>query len=610
MDEISGARLGSLARTMLVFSVAVVMLASASFLFGGCCAVWQWWLAAAVAVASGGWRRPVCEGARGAFFFLAWLGVFWVGSGVFAGAAWWDEVAYHYPAVRMLIEGWNPIRDCTPESALAAVGLNPGDLWIDHVVFMPKIVWVFGAEAWFFTKDALNPLSPILWFLFPAVVVRIWRSMSDAPVVWRLLAVPLLYCLVPNAAYAVDAVVALSAIGLFLTFEEVLSDRGFDPLSMVAYSFWMMGSKTPGLLHGGFFWAVFLSFVLWRRRGELKRLLCVVAATAPMLALANATPYLTSVREYGHPFYPKYSFDEGRYPVRDLTQDFLSGRNDDAAQMGYCGLYVNAFVSPSLARAWYRWRLGRPDFMPYSQNYTHYPNDPPVLDGSCPTRFRMRILFWLSLAWLFAGAGKSWRVPALSVLLCTGAAPSYMLGYVRYVPWWLAPALFAYVDFSRRPGARSRRTLCTLALAFTCTVGPQTLLDRLAYAASRVERRVILADVLEGGGKPPALRPAIPIGMGQLRLLFRQMPLAQPPEQLPFSQRHRDAMEREGLEISALLFVMDDMDEMRRKSFRYPRGLWRRAVHAVEMCFVTLPRAVAARLAAAPWHDHGKGARK
>ena len=480
-------------RQLLVFPVLVVVLAFASFAFGGHCAAWQWWLAAAIAIAAGFWRRTAQEGIRSGLVFIAWMAVVWVGCGVVAGAAWTDEVTYHYPAVRMLAGGWNPLRVCTPDAVLAVAGLSQGECWIDHIVFMPKIVWVFDAEAWFFTRDVFNPLAPILWFLFPAVVARIWRSMDGAHFVWKLLAVPILYCVVPNAAYTVDSVVALSAVGLFLSFEEVLSRRGFDPLSMVVFSFWMMGAKTPAFLHGGFFWTVFLAFVLWKRREELKRLLFVVGAIAAILVLANSTPYLTSIRDYGHPFYPKYSFDEKRFPVRDLTHDFITERNEDASQMGYCGHYVNAFISPSLARAWYRWLLDRPDFMPYSRNYTHYPSE--VCDGSSPTRRSMRCLFWLSIARLLFGARKSWRVPALSVLLCIGAAPTPLLGYVRYSPWWLAPGLFAYIDFSGREEKWGRRTMCVLMLALNCMVRPYTLYDRAVFAMSLVERRMVLADL-------------------------------------------------------------------------------------------------------------------
>lgn len=593
-------------RHLLVFPVSVVVLAFVSFLFGGRCAAWQWWIAIMLTVASGFWRSSAKDGIRNGALFLGWLALFWVGCGVFAGPAWWDEVAYHYPGVRMLADGWNPLRDCTPEAALNAVGLAADELWIDHVVFMPKLVWTFDAVAWFFTRDVLNPLSPVLWFLFPSVVGRIWRSLEGTHVVWKMLAVPVLYCIVPCVGYTVDAVVALSAIGLFLCFEEILSDRGFDRPSLVVYSFWMMGAKTPGLLHGGFFWSVFLFFVLWRQRAKFRRLLGVGALVAVLLAIACSTPYLTSIHHYGHPFYPKYSFDEKRLPVRDLTFDFLERRNDDAAQMGYCGLYVNAFISPSLARAWYRWRLSRPDFMPYSRNYTHYPND--FEEGSSPIRRSMRLLFWLSLAWLFLGAGKSWRIPALSVLLCMGAAPPQMLGYLRYIPWWFSPALFAYIDFSRRGGKWSRRVLCMLALALICMVKPHTLLNRLTYAATLVDRRQILYKVFLKSDDPPALRPVIEPGKGQLKLLLRQADCSVRPRMLPYSRHHMQVAKGNRLEIAAYLFVLDDLDEMKRVAFRYPEG-WKRCIaYVVRTNLLTLPCAAVDRIASL-WcrESRGKG---
>lgn len=584
-------------RHLLVFPVAVVLLAFASFFFGGHCAAWQWWVAVVIAVASGFYRRPTRDGVRGGLVFIGWVLVFWVGCGVIAGASWTDEVSYHFPAVRMLAGGWNPLIDCTPEEVLAVTGIAPGECWIDHIVYMPKIVWVFDAVAWFFTDDVFNPLAPILWFLFPSVVGRVWRSMRGVHLVWKLLAVPVIYCIVPNAAHTVDAVVALSAIGLLLSFEEILSDRGFDPLSLVAYSFWMMGSKTPGLLHGGFFWVVFLLFVMLKRRGELKRLMFVVVASALLLVIANSTPYVTSIRDYGHPFYPKYSFDEKRFPVRDLTHDFITERNADAAQMGYLGSYVNAFISPSLARAWYRWRLDRPNFMPYVRNFKHYPND--AGDGSCPTRRRMRCIFWISLVWLFLFAERSWRIPSLCVLLCIGAAPLPMLGYIRYIPWWLAPPLFVYADLSRRGGKWMWRVLCLMVVAAICAVRPHTLYDRVVFASSLVERRMVLYELFEQSDMPVRLRPARTTTMGQLKLMFLHASHVTSPEILPYSSVHRRAMKNN--EVAALLFVLDDLDEMRRRAFRWPENTLSGVSYACHACFVTAPRVVANRVASL-WH--------
>ena len=49
---------------LLVLPTIVVLLATAAFAFGGRCALRQWWLAAAVAIATGLWRRPAREGIR------------------------------------------------------------------------------------------------------------------------------------------------------------------------------------------------------------------------------------------------------------------------------------------------------------------------------------------------------------------------------------------------------------------------------------------------------------------------------------------------------------------------------------------------------------------
>ena len=160
---------------------------------------------------------------------------------------------------------------------------------------------------------------------------------------------------------------------------------------------------------------------------------------AALLAVTCSTPYLTSICHYGHPFYPNYTFDAKRFPVRDITEDFISCQNEDAASMGYFGKYVHSFVSPPLARAWYRWHLQKPGFSPYSSNYRHHPNDG---DGTEPTRRSMRLALWTSIALLLLVGRKSFRPLVVMIVLGIGAAPLPMIGYIRYIPWWLSPILF------------------------------------------------------------------------------------------------------------------------------------------------------------------------
>ena len=593
-------------RVLLLFPIVVVTLAFATFAFGGHCALWQWWLAAVFAVAAGFWRRPVREGIRAGLLFLAWMAIVWVGCGLAVAPNWYDEAVYHIPAVRMLADGWNPLYVNTPEELLRLTGFAPTDFRVDHVLFMPKIVWVFSAVAYFFTGDLFNPLVPILWFLLPAVLVRVWRSLEGVPLVWKLLSVPLVYCLLLNLAYVVDVVVQLAALGLLLSFEETLSGRRTDVLSLVVYSFWMMGAKTPGLLHGGLFWVIFIGFALaWKV--DWRPLARVVAVVSALLALTCSTPYLTSICNYRHPFYPSYTFDEKRFPVRDITEDFITCQNEDAASMGFFGRYVHSFISPSLACAWYRWRFQKPAFRPYSANHRHYPNNG---DGSKPTRQSMRIAFWLSVVLLLFAGRRSFRPLVLMVVLGIGAAPLPMMGYIRYVPWWLLPVLFLYIDLVCR-GDRGRKSLACLVALGAFSIRPYTLPVKLGYSVGLVEERRLLQGLLAGERPLPPIRPCWNQSQAQLKMMRCRFPALAKARALPYSEALAEGLRHEGAELPGKLFVFADADETRRMAYRPPSDLVGGGAFVLHTMFVSLPCAIAERIAslwgAGPNCDSRKG---
>ncbi len=584
-----------MSRLLLVFPIAVVVLAFASFLFGGHCAAWQWWAAAAVAISAGFCRRPARDGMRAGALFLVWMAVAWVGCGLAVAPNWFDEAVYHIPAVRMLAEGWNPIYVNTPEELLRLTGFAATDFRVDHVLFLPKIVWVFSAVAYFFTNDVLNPLVPILWFLVPSVLMRIWQSMDGATRVWKILVVPLLYCLLFNSAYVVDVVVQLAAIGLLLSFEEVLSGRRIDVLSLVAYSFWMMGAKPPGLLHGGLFWAIFLAFAVFRKV-SWRPLAQVVSAVSILLALACATPYLTSIRHYGHPFYPSYSSDEKRFPVRNITEDFITGQNEDAASMGFVGKFVNSYISPPLARAWYRWRLQKQDFMPFSQNYRHYPNDG---SGSEPTRRSMRIAFWLSVVLMTVMVAKSFRPLALMIVLGIAVVPLPLMGYIRYIPWWLSPILFLYVGLVRDgKKSRWRYALVGVLLLGLFSIRPYTLMKKIGYTMLLVDERCQLREMLAEKRAFPPIRPYVRFSLAQLKMMRREFPSLARAELLPYSKRREREFRSANLELPGKLFIFDDPKETRRYAYVVPEGTMQRFAHVARICFTTFPIAIVERIGA------------
>ena len=591
-------------RVLLLFPIAVVTLAFAAFAFGGHCALWQWWLAAAFAIATGFWRRPAREGIRAGLLFLAWMAIAWVGCGLAAAPNWYDEAGYHLPAVRMLADGWNPLLVNAPEELLRLTGFAPTDFRVDHVLFMPKIVWVFSAVAYFFTNDLFNPLVPILWFLVPAVLMRIWRTMENAAIVWKVLVIPLLYCLLLGSAYVVDIVIQLAAIGLLLSFEEALSGKRVDVLSLVAYSFWMMGVKTTGLFHGGFFWTIFLVFAFVKKM-DWRPLAKVVAGVSVLLAVTCSTPYFTSICHYRHPFYPNYTFDEKRFPVRDITEDFITCQNEDAASIGHFGKYVYSFIAPSLVRTWYRWRLQKPDFQPYSANYRHHPNDG---DGSVPTRWGMRFAFWVTIALLFFAGRKSFRPIMLMIVLGIGVAPLPMIGYVRYVPWWLLPILFLYIDLTC-DGGRRRRMLACLVLLGAFSIRPYTLPRRLCNTAKLVEDRLLLRQMLDGDRPFSPIRPTWPPSVAYLKMMRQRFPVLARAELLPYSAPLADGLREEGVELPGKLFVFADVDETRRLANRIPKGVCDRVNYLLRATFVMLPRATAERIASL-WHDDGTDAKK
>ena len=585
-------------RLLLTFPTVVVLLASVAFCLGGHCAGWQWWVAAAIAIVSGFWRRPAREGVRTGLIFLAWMAVVWIGCGLAVASNWFDESAYHIPAVRMLADGWNPLYVRTPESVLRFAGLAVGDCRIDHIVFLPKIVWVFDAVAFHFTGDIFNPMEPVLWFLFPAVSLHVWRAMEGAHVAWKILSVPFLYCLQFNSAYVIDSVVALSAIGLFLSFEEALSGKRVDILSLAVYSFWMMGAKTTGLAHGMLFWAVFLLFAFWRKgvaKQILKRIAVAISLIFLMLVVACASPFLTSAIDYGHPLYPQYTFDDGRSPAREMAYEFAASENNDAAQMGYVGRYVNAFVSPSLARTWYRWRLDKPTFSPESAVWRHYPTDG---DGTSPTRPGVRIAFWFSTLLLLFAARPSFRPIALMVLLGIGSVPPRMLGYIRYIPWWLAPTLLLYVDSVRRQD-RLRQVLAFMLVSGVFLLRPYTLFARLVHVARLVDDRSKLTALLDIRAKLPPIRPCDPMFAGQLKFMRRHVPEIGNAELRPFSPVLAEKFRRDGVELPGRLFVFDDMDEMRRHASFIPMGKLNCVKHLVRVFALTVPRLVAGRIGSA-----------
>lgn len=532
----------------LVFPVAVTVLASATLLLGGRCAAWQWWGAlggvclAAFFVRRGTVRRRLA----GVGLFLVLLAGMWVAANVSLTQGWMDTLVYHLPATRLLMEGWNPVYTVTPE-ALTAMGVDPWEMRLWHVLSMPKSVWVFSAVAWRFTGATMNLFLPLFPFLFLTAVAQVWRFLGGVSPWARSLAVGAIWVALPSPTHSmVDCAVALGAMGLLSAMGRVIRDACWDGLGLVAHSFWLASAKQMGLCACVVFWVLFGVVQLWRHRAAYgavaRRLVCVAAVMGTLLCVVCASPYFTMWRNYGHPLYPNHTTDAERAPVREITVDFR-WCNADAAAMGHVGSAVNAYVSQSLAAAYYRRKLGQEIFAPRRSPWSQGGED--GFESAGPTKLGDRLALLFPLAIVFLLGGRAERVLGVLVVAGALAVPTPMLGYLRYVPWvWFVWPL-ALGAFARRASMpwprRVGLAVATVALAVPLIKGALSVAAAVdaAYAAQLALREApprVVYGYYSGGLKVNSLEevdrlvPAATFGnplrtsLCNLRLLCRQTP--------------------------------------------------------------------------------------
>ena len=457
---------------LLAFPVLVTVLVATTFLFGGRCAAWQWWAGFALTVAFGfvsqgraAWKTSLA--------FAGFLAIIWVVGGILINPGWTDSCTCHQPAVRLLIEGWNPIAEATWPEVERAFGLPSDSVKPLHILFMPKGVWYFDAAAFFFLRNPENLLWAPMAFLGVSVILTIWRSTRHAGCLASLSSIFLAWAIELPYLLTVDGVVALAATGLFFAMWSAARAGEWDRIELAVYTFWMLTAKPSSLLHALVFWAIFGAVTVWRCRARwsevARKAARPLAALALAFAVTSASPFATAWRDEGHPLYPRFTADPVRHPAVDLIGDFHD-RNEDAAAMGHLGAYVNAFVSKSLAHWHYRRTLERPDFCPHSVVWEQQIGDS-VKTGS-PTSPLAKAMFVLSFVILMIFGSWPERMIAVMVVAGTMALPTELLGYVRYTPWSLVGIPFAALTLARTGSYGFRLGAVLAALAIGAVLGP------------------------------------------------------------------------------------------------------------------------------------------
>lgn len=468
---------GALEVGLGLFPLLVVGLSTAMFPLGNGCAPWQLWMAmlstmgALCFLPKRTWRARMW----GVAGFLGFMGTVWLLAGCFVsnGA---DNSGYHLPVTRLLMLGWNPVLEATPERLAEVSGLPLEGMWYRHVLFIAHPVEVFNAVFGFFTRTPFDLTFPLTAFLLPLALGAVWRMERDLG--WSPCARLASLSVIAGESLqmgqgiegAVDIVVALAGIGLVASMTRFLhGNRCWAPLLL--FSFWMMVAKQSSLLTCFIFWICFSVALLWRNRAAWRvwslRLTACGALLTGALCWVCASPYLTAWKNYGHPLYPAYTADAVRFPTHDITGDFKD-RNEDAQRIGHIGHLLNAYVSPALVRRWYAWRLEKPDFMPYCWVWRQ--GNRREAGFGAPTTLVDRTIFGGALLLLLAFGGRRVLSPILFCLAGLFCFPTQYIGYLRYVPWlallpgMAAGALCAWLTQRKHMfSAVSTATLCCIA---------------------------------------------------------------------------------------------------------------------------------------------------
>jgi len=435
------------ARQVLVFPLLVVVLACASFLFGGRCAAWQWWTAVAAVVFVPFVRkdhRRAAAGAAGLFALLLVALRLVIPLFVWDSTERPDLPTCHLPMIQLLIEGWNPVADPMAEGIAASLGLDLWGMAPLHVAFSAKALAVFSAVAYTFTGDPLALTFPLLVFLWLGVLLTAVRTFRGFA---RLALVAALVFVLPMVAWRmpVDLAMAFASCGLLLTMLDALRRKECDWNALTAWGAWMATLKLNGALGLAVFAAAFAIAKIRKEREERKRwsarFAAWIAVVAVVAGIVSWNPLGTSWRTFGHPLYPYRTVDAERFPAQDLAWDLQNG-NDYLRTMGKAGRFAHAYLSPWATVALYRWKLGRPDFEPECEwwNLEVFPD------------WRVRAALWLMFAvLLFLPAGRPFGIGGLLLL---ALVPDAMVGYTRYQPWLSSLGCLAVALAAERAEAR------------------------------------------------------------------------------------------------------------------------------------------------------------
>lgn len=442
---------------LLAMPTLTVFFTSVGFLFDLGVSGWSAALglcgAAALAYYGGsGWR----DGLKRVGWLVLILALCLVIDSCFVLFSWWDAQAYHLPAAKFLLDGWNPVFDATRERLLAVTGASPESFNPYHVAYLPRAGWIWSAVTGSLTGNLESGDSLIL-LTAVALCMQVWQvtPLLFAQGRWKRFFFSSLVVLSPGVVasvfcgaqdgtlYMLLQMFMLAACAYRKTHQRVW--LGYIALVPVLGC----NLKFNGAISIALTAVIFTIPIAWAvlrqgaKRKIIRRWIIACAVGFGLAAAVGLSPYLTNWVNHGGPLYPQHSFRADE-PLPAMTADF-DLLNDDAAAMGYFGRVTNAYLSKWLAHRYYEWKLGRKPFNPVFH-----------LDqvSGLGTGFRIVMVLSLMTLCFTRRCGTPWLLA--SVLVTSFLLSPRYVGYVRYVPQlWLFPLLVAFnamtVNIPRSP---------------------------------------------------------------------------------------------------------------------------------------------------------------
>lgn len=427
---------------LLTFPVAIAALSMGGFACGATIGLWHMPVALALALAAAKFFTPERK-TRTALWMFGWIAAALVLAGLNVAYTNADAASYYRIGTYLLADGWNPLRVTEVDQVSGMV-----DGWCRPwpIAFLPRMAWLFGAAFYRWcgfleVADAFNIIVLFASFL----AVGDWLHERFGLTGWRRIMLTAVFCLSPHVVGGLfggsfDA----AGYSAFLIALAAADRKKYVPLVLAAVV--MGGLKFTGVVFAVIIFAGALALDLrnWRK------IVGVGAVSGVLILLLNASPYITSMKNHGGPFYPSHSFiaserfEDARNPI---TCD-IGYMNNDAREIGYLGRFCWAYVSQNLVKAYYRRKTGRADFNP----------DFRVSAGIEGFGAFFRVLLVLSLiGWLFV-RNRTINV-FLGVIFATVLIqPAFYSGIARYVPqFYLFPWIVALGLVERFKGRRAFR---------------------------------------------------------------------------------------------------------------------------------------------------------